>query len=97
MFILLLHHKKPTEEVDRLMQRHRDYLAPYYASGQVVCSGQLKPRTGGILLARFATREQAQELADNDPFTLHGISEYTIIEFEPKFSTPGFEPFTRPD
>lgn len=36
MYVLILTHKKPLEEVGRFLQKHCDYLAEYYATGDFI-------------------------------------------------------------
>ena len=87
MFIVLLTYKLPLAEVERHLAAHREYLDRQYAAGTFLCSGPQNPRTGGVILCRAADR------AAEDPFRIHGVADYEIIEFSPVKRLPGFEAF----
>ena len=87
MFIVLLTYKLPLAEVERHLAAHREYLDRQYAAGTFLCSGPQNPRTGGVILCRAA------DLTAEDPFRIHGVADYEIIEFSPVKRLPGFEAF----
>lgn len=93
MFVLVLTYKKPLAEVEKHLSAHRAYLDRHYAGGEFVCSGPQSPRTGGMILCRAADRAAAESLTQEDPFCVHGIADYAIIEFTPTKHLPGFEAF----
>ncbi len=93
MFVILLTYKRPLSEVERYLAEHRAYLDRHYADGAFLCSGPRKPRTGGVILCRAADRESVEVLTAEDPFRMHGIADYEIIEFSPTKLIPGFEGF----
>ena len=93
MFILILSYLKPIEEVDKYLQAHKDYLDSKYKSGEIIVSGRKNPRTGGIIICRGTNREEVQKLVDEDPFSIHQVTAYDIIEFEPTSYADGFEKF----
>lgn len=90
MFVLILDYKADLAEVDRHLAAHLDWLKATYAAGSLIASGRRVPRTGGVLLAR-GDRATAEALAASDPFSIHGVADYTIIEFTPTMTAPGFE------
>ena len=89
MFIVLLTYKLPLAEVERHLAAHREYLDRQYAAGTFLCSGPQNPRTGGVILYRAAV----EALTAEDPFRIHGVADYEIIEFSPVKRLPGFEAF----
>ena len=93
MFILLLTYKKPLEEVMAHLEAHRAWLGGHYAAGRFLCSGPQVPRTGGAILCRAESRKAVEALTADDPFRLHGIADYTIVESRPTHTLPGFEAF----
>lgn len=74
---------KPLEEVDRLYSAHVEWLMKYYSSGRFLGSGARVPRTGGVILARAESREEFLALLAEDPFQIHGVSQYEVYEFTP--------------
>jgi len=93
MFIFLLKYTKGLEAVDRVMPEHRKYLEANYEKGNFVCSGRRKPRTGGVILCKAASFEEAKGITETDPFVIEDIAEYEIIEFEISKNAPAFAPF----
>ena len=84
MFIVLLTYKLPLAEVERHLAAHREYLDRQYAAGTFLCSGPQNPRTD---------RAAVETLTAEDPFRIHGVADYEIIEFSPVKRLPGFEAF----
>lgn len=84
---------KPLEEVDRHLEAHRAFLKDLYARGITVCSGPQVPRTGGFIMLHAPSREAAIEIMANDPYVIHHVAEYTVIEFEVRSWAEGFEKF----
>ena len=60
MFLFLLTYIKPLPEVERFLPEHIRYLDRQYRAGRFLCSGRKIPRTGGVILCNFPTREEAQ-------------------------------------
>ena len=83
MFIAILTYKKPLEEVDRHLQAHRDYLAKHYAAGDFIASGPQIPRVGGVIMIKADNRAAVDSIIAQDPFNLHEIADYQIVEFTP--------------
>ena len=79
MFILSLTYVKPTEEADRLMQPHMDWVNEGYDRGMFLASGRKNPRTGGVILARGEQAEVEAYVAA-DPFTVEGVAVYEVTE-----------------
>lgn len=79
MFILSLTYVKPTEEADRLMQPHMDWVNAGYDSGMFLAAGRKNPRTGGVILAR-GERAEIEAYAAADPFTVEGVAVYEVTE-----------------
>jgi uncharacterized protein YciI len=95
MFIFILTYQKPLSEVDKHLEAHRAYLDQYYASGHLIVSGGQEPRTGGVILCRAETKEQAVHIMKLDPFYLHQIAQYEVIEFVPTKYAAAFEQFIK--
>jgi uncharacterized protein YciI len=82
MFLLLSRYLKPTEEIDRVLPAHREFLDRYYKSGLFIVSGPLNPRSGGVILTADCTRDTIDAALAEDPFVREAISEYEIVEFK---------------
>ena len=91
MFLLNLTYVKPLEEIERLLPEHIRFLDQGYARGKFLCSGRKNPRTGGVILCRCESREEAEGFRDQDPFYREGAARYEITEFLPTKMSPGFQ------
>lgn len=90
MFILSLTYIAPTEDADKHMQAHMDWVRAGYDSGLFLASGRKIPRTGGVILSK-GERQAIEELCAADPFAIHGIAEYEITELAFTTVAPGYE------
>jgi uncharacterized protein YciI len=81
MFIIDLNYIVPLEEIDNYMDPHVKHLEKYYDKGIFVVWGRKEPRTGGIILALAATKEEVEKIITEDPFYIHGLAEITVTEF----------------
>lgn len=92
MFVLDITYRADVTEIDRHMAAHRDFLRTYYADGTLLASGRKEPRTGGIILAH-GDRAHVEEMVAADPFTVHGVAEYTVTEFIPTMTAEALAGF----
>lgn len=91
MYIILLTYKQPLETVEKYLSAHRAFLDRHYASGDLICSGPQRPRTGGVILCRARDEAGVQEMIRRDPFYVNGIADYRTIRFDPVKRAEGFE------
>lgn len=90
MFLMILTYKTGMEAVEAHVSAHMQWLEQGYADGLLIASGRKVPRTGGVLLAQ-GSLEAIEALAARDPFTIHDVAEYQIIEFAPTRAAKGLE------
>lgn len=93
MFLILTKYVRPLAEVDQFLAAHRAFLGEHYAKGTLVCSGPQEPRTGGVIVARCASRSEVEALMAQDPFTINMIATYELIEFHPVKVAAGLEKY----
>jgi uncharacterized protein YciI len=93
MFAIHSVYLKSIEEVDKYLPAHRAFLKTLYDQGITICSGPQIPRTGGFILMNATGKTEALEIMKHDPYVIHGVAEYSIIEFEVKSFAEGFKPF----
>lgn len=87
MYLLLVHYTQPMDKVDALTPAHRAYLDTFVASGHLMMSGRRSPPSGGVIIAKFTNRSQADAFIAADPFVTGAVARYEVIEFTPgKFS-----------
>ena len=83
MFIIQLNYKVPPEQVDQYLVEHRNFLEAGYQNNYFIASGPKTPRTGGVILSQLTDRTQLERILSEDPFLIHGIANYEVIEFTP--------------
>jgi uncharacterized protein YciI len=91
MFAVTLTYVRPIAEIEAKTAEHRAWLDQHVESGLLLLAGPLVPRTGGLLI--FSGRETREALAailEDDPFAVHGLADYEIIEFSPGKKNPLF-------
>jgi uncharacterized protein YciI len=81
MFIIELNYKAALEQIDAHMKPHMAFLNKHYASGHFLVSGRRVPRDGGIILAVGKSREEIEEIAQQDPFCQQGLADFRVVEF----------------
>jgi uncharacterized protein YciI len=91
MFAIILSYIRPIEEVDRALPAHRDFLAGFYAAGFGIASGRQIGRTGGVIIATAPSRAALEAELAKDPFSIEGVAQYDIHEFEPRMTHPALK------
>ncbi len=81
MFVIELVYKADLSAIDARMAAHVKFLKKYYASGHFLVSGRKIPRDGGIILAVGESRDEIDRIVREDPFHVHGLADFRIIEF----------------
>ena len=93
MFVILIHYKKPINEVDQHKAAHGAYLDQFYANGSMIVSGRRLDQKGGVLIANMASRADVEQLIAGDPYAVNGVAEYEIIDFHPSKYAQDFGSF----
>jgi uncharacterized protein YciI len=81
MFIIELVYKADLSAIDAHMAAHVKFLNKYYAAGNFLISGRKIPRDGGIIVAVAKSRSEIETIVHEDPFHVHGLADFRIIEF----------------
>ena len=93
MFVILISYKKPLETVDKYLTDHAAFLDQCYKKNYFMVSGRKNPRTGGVIISQLKDRNQLENILKLDPFHIHEIADYEIIEFIPTKFHPDFSSF----
>ena len=81
MFVIELIYKVELAQIDARMKAHMQYLKKHYDAGTFVISGRKVPRDGGIIIATGDDRDAIEAIIREDPFVVHGLAEYRIVQF----------------
>lgn len=93
MFVFHSVYLKPIGEVDLHLPAHRAFLKDLYDRGITVCSGPQVPRTGGFIMLKAPDPAAARQIMQDDPYVIHGVAEYAMIEFEVRSCAEAFKAF----
>jgi uncharacterized protein YciI len=93
MFIILSTYLKPLSEVDQYLSLHRQFLEEGYQKNYFIASGPQNPRSGGVIISQLRSKTDLENILKDDPFQIHHIARYDIIEFEPVKFHKDFECF----
>jgi len=91
MFVVLLTYIKPLEAVDALVPAHREFLHRMYEAGTFLLSGRKEPRDGGVILANASSAHELELLLAEDPFKVHGVAAYQVIQFVPTMAAAALQ------
>lgn len=83
MFIINLTYVKPLDEIETFLSQHRAFLDHYYQKEIFLLSGPKEPRNGGIIICHAASQDDVIQIISEDPFFIHKVAEYEIVEFIP--------------
>lgn len=77
MKFVILGFDGPNGEAKRKIHRHAHLanLEPLSAQGRVVLAGPLTDKTGSLIVIEADSLEEAQRIAREDPYTVHGVFE----------------------
>ena len=83
MKFVIIGYDGPEGEIRRKVHRsaHLQNLESLDRQGRVVLAGPLTDKAGSLLVLEFETREEAEDFAHHDPYTLHGV--FDRIEIHP--------------
>ncbi len=68
-------------EYEPYLPDHLTYLQQLEAEGSLVLSGPFTDRSGGMVLVRAASLEDARAMAAADPLVIHGVDTYDLREW----------------
>ena len=71
--------KKKDEEI---LDIHKAYLQKYIDNGKIFAKGPFTDHSGGIVIYKVDSYEEAKELAENDPVILEKSRELTLKEWK---------------
>lgn len=84
LHLLSLHYTVPEQETNLFVRDHVAYLERHHQDGTFLVSGQTFPTSiGGVIIARGVDRPTIEQIAEQDPFVLNNVAEYTITSITP--------------
>ncbi len=95
VFVLLARYTRPAEEVDRMLDDHKAWIARHQEAGRILMTAREVPLIGGMILA-VGDAEEIRAMIAEDPFHVSGAAEYEVREFQPARVVEGMEDRLRP-
>lgn len=80
-FIAIMKTIDPSKD-EAIRKEHIDYLNDLIEKGKILAKGPFTDHTGGLIIFRAASREEAQQLADNDPAAIEKTREFMLKEWK---------------
>ena len=72
----------PAEDVPKIyIPMHEAHIAAGIAAGNVLLAGPKTEEGGGLMIARFESREALDEFLSRDPFVTNGLARFDVKEF----------------
>jgi uncharacterized protein len=72
-FAAVIEYAQDKAKIAEVRPVHRQYLASLKERGQLAVSGPFTDDSGALIVYEAATREEAEQLLQNDPFNQNGI------------------------
>lgn len=93
MYVVMLTYIKPLEELDRVLDEHRQFLSKYIEQNKFIVCGRKNPRIGGVIIANASSKEEIEKIVSEDPFYREKMANYEFIEVIPTKYHEGFKQF----
>lgn len=66
---------------DDIMKEHMAYTQKAMDEGTTLLSGLKTDMSGGVFIMKSDSKEKIEKYLSQEPFKIHGIQEYRILEF----------------
>jgi|SRR5690625_1414015 len=88
MFVVLLRYTAPVTEIDERLADHYEWVNQHYGAGDFIAAGRRQSRDGAVIISRAMSRGRLDAILATDPFIMHKLARYEVIEFEAKLTVP---------
>lgn len=73
------------ERDKEILQEHISYLEKHIEEGTIFAKGPFTDHSGGLIIYKVDSIEEAREIMDNDPVIVHKTREYKLNEWKSTF------------
>lgn len=91
MLVAISKYLVPLEQIDTHRAAHVAYIQPFFAASKLLAGGRQVPATGAIILAGNISRAEFEKILAEDPYTLAGVAEYSVFEFNISLASEKFQ------
>ena len=81
-YLVLSRWAVPMSEGGAYLDQHLQFQYENHQAGNILFSGPTPDLSVGIFVIRAASRKEAEAIADADPFHVHGIRTYEMLDWE---------------
>ncbi|MGW1676559.1 YciI family protein [Saccharopolyspora sp. NPDC002376] len=96
MFVVLLQYTAAESEIDAQLVDHYEWVTQHYDAGDFIAAGHRHPRSGAVIIARAMSRGRLDAILATDPFALHKLVRYEVIEFQALRTIPELAKYADP-
>ncbi|GAA4841354.1 YciI family protein [Saccharopolyspora rosea] len=96
MFVVLLEYTAPESDIDGRLVDHYEWITRHYDAGDFIAAGHRHPRNGAVIIARAMSRGRLDAILATDPFLLHKLARYDVIEFQARRTIPELAKYADP-
>lgn len=69
------------EKDAEILDEHKAYLQKYIDKGKIYAKGPFTDHSGGLIIYKVETMEEAKQIIDNDPIIRDNTREYMLKEW----------------
>lgn len=80
-FIAIMKTIDPAKD-ETIRKEHIEYLNDLIEKGKIIAKGPFTDHSGGLIIFRTESLEEAQQLADNDPAAIEKTREFILKEWK---------------
>lgn len=81
LYVAILETIDPKKDGE-ILDVHKAYLQKYIEEGKIFAKGPFTDHSGGLIIYKTESLEEAREIAENDPVILHKSRKLTLKEWK---------------
>ena len=76
--VVLLSKVPGAEDSEALIREHVNFLRSLQGEGKLILCGPFSDHSGGMIVLNASSKEEAEKIAENDPFVISGSRTYQV-------------------
>lgn len=85
LFVILENSLVSTDVAQKYRGTHLRYVEELYKQGKIFAAGRFLDNSGGLIIVNVGSREEAEEIAMNDPYIIMKIRDYKVKPWDRVF------------
>jgi uncharacterized protein YciI len=87
--VLHLTYLQSLDVMDQTRPAHLEWLKKEVEEGRIVLAGRREDESGAVLITGDISADDAQSIADRDPYSQAGVARYERVSFNGAFRATG--------